>query len=112
MKFPKLVPKSLAKTEIQVKLFQEGLSETGGPLVALDASFRCNYQDKASTVLTDEQKLVKAGAAALIDGDICPGLAVISSGEVVIFGETRNIVAGSKARNPDGTVNYTRLELE
>ena len=47
----------------------------------------------------------------LIPGDIAPGISSISSGEVEVLGIKRNIYKGEKARNPDGTVNYTKLEL-
>ena len=43
--------------------------------------------------------------------DGAPDLAVISSGIVVIGEETRQILQGTKAGNPDGSVNYTKLEV-
>lgn len=36
---------------------------------------------------------------------------VVISGYVVIFGRRRKIVSGYKARNLDGSVNYTRLDV-
>ncbi len=36
---------------------------------------------------------------------------LVITGYVVIFGRKRRIVKGTKARNPDGTVNYTRIEV-
>ena len=62
-------------------------------------------------VLTAEQKLIKIEGTVLIPGDIAPGISVISDGEVKVFEGKRNIYKGEKARNPDGTVNYTKLEL-
>jgi hypothetical protein len=47
---------------------------------------------------------------ALFDGDIAPELDVLT-GAVEICGGCRIIYRGSKCRNPDGTVNYTKLEL-
>ena len=47
----------------------------------------------------------------ILCGDIAPSLAVISSGYVIVFGQKRQIYRGTKARNPNGTVNYTELEL-
>lgn len=111
MKYPKLVPDVVCKTPIRVKLFYEGLSERGEPLTALDAELMCNLQDGAKTVMTDKQKLVEISGVALFNGDIAPDLPAISGGEVTLFGATRRILRGIKARNPDGTVNYTRLEL-
>lgn len=111
MKYPCLVPKKFCKTPIKVTIFQEGISEDGEPLNAIEIETKCNYQDKARTVLTAEQKLVRIEGTALIPGDIAPGISSISSGEVEVLGIKRSIYKGEKARNPDGTVNYTRLEL-
>lgn len=111
MKYPCLVPKKFCKTLIKVTIFQEGISEDGEPLKAIEIDIKCNYQDKAKTVLTAEQKLVRVEGTALIPGDIAPGISSISSGEVNVFGIKRSIYKGEKARNPDGTVNYTKLEL-
>ncbi len=36
---------------------------------------------------------------------------LVITGYVVIFGRKRDIVRGTKARNPDGTVNFTQLEV-
>lgn len=47
----------------------------------------------------------------MFPGDICPELPVISGGKVTIFGVKRGIFQANKARNPDGTVNFTELRL-
>lgn len=111
MKYPCLVPKRLCKTEIVLELDREGLNEYGEPLETVRYSGRCNYQDKAKTVLTTEKKLVEITGTALFPGDICPELPVISGGSAVVFGGKRRILQGSKLRNPDGTVNYTEVLL-
>lgn len=59
----------------------------------------------------NEQKIVQVTGSALFCGDIAPDVPVISCGVATVFGVERTIVSGEKARNPDGTVNYTRLEL-
>ena len=111
MKYPCLVPKRLCKTEISLEFDREGLNEYGEPLEPVSYSGRCNYQDKAKTVLTAEKKLVEITGSALFPGDICPDLPVISGGTAQIFGVKRRILQGTKARNPDGTVNYTEVLL-
>ncbi len=111
MKYPCLVPKRLCKTSIRCSFDQEGLTEYGEPLPPVVYSGQCNYQDKAKTVLTAEKKLIQITGSALFPGDICPGLPVISGGSAEIFGVQRRILQGSKARNPDGTVNYTEVLL-
>ena len=111
MKYPRLVPKRLCRTDIALRMDREGLNEYGEPLDAVTYSGTCNYQDKARTVLTAEKKLVEITGSALIPGDICPELPVVSSGEAVLFGVKRRILECRKARNPDGTVNYTEVLL-
>ncbi len=111
MKYPSLVNKRFCKTPIKVTLFQEGNNEDGEPVPAVVLEGLCNYQDKAKTVLTADKRLIELTAQAYFIGDIAPGQAVLSEGEAVIFGEHRRIVQGMKARNADGTVNYTRLDL-
>ncbi len=111
MKYPKLVRKENCKTDIHIVLYGEGITEDGEPIIALDTNLKCNYQDKAKRVLTAEKVIIQLTAKAYFVGDIAPDLAVISGGQVTVFGETRSIYQGTKARNPDGTVNFTELEI-
>lgn len=111
MNYPCLVLKSVCKTPIAVTLFQEGISEDGEPLSIGTLNLMCNYQGKAKTVITSDKQAVKITAQCYFIGDIAPEIAVISNGEAEVFGEKRGIYSGEKARNPDGTVNYTRLDL-
>ena len=111
MRYPCLVKKSLCKTNITCTFEREGLNEYGEPLDVIGYSGKCNYQDKARTVLTAEKKMVQITGTALFPGDICPELSVISGGSAVIFGIKRRIEQGTKARNPDGTVNFTEVML-
>lgn len=112
MKYPCLVPSVLCRVPVHVVLYGEGISEDGEPIKAFEGDFKCNYQDSAETTLSAEQKRVKISGTALFNGDICLDVAVISDGTVTVFGVERKIAKGSKARNPDGSVNYTRLDLE
>lgn len=111
MKYPCLVPKRLCKTDICVRLESESISNLGEPEQILVLNLKCNYQDAVKTVLTSEKKLVQIFGTALFPGDIAPGWASISGGTVTVFGKTRQIAQGMKARNPDGTVNYCKLEV-
>jgi len=54
---------------------------------------------------------VQVSAVLLFDGDIAPDTPTLSAGFVVLDGVKRNIVQGIKHRNPDGTVNYTELDV-
>ena len=111
MKYPCLVPKRLCRTDISLQMDREGLNEYGEPLETVVYSGKCNYQDKAKTVLTAEKKLIEITGSALFPGDICQELPVISGGSAAVFGVQRRILEGRKARNPDGTVNYTEVLL-
>lgn len=111
MKYPCLVRPRLCQTPITVTLYGEGLTEDGAPEIVLEADLLCNWQDGAQTVLTAQQKKIVVSGKALFPGDICPQQAVIAGGKVTIFGVTRTIAKGVKARNPDGTVNYTELDV-
>lgn len=48
---------------------------------------------------------------ALFHEDIAPNMTDIHSGKVTVFGKERDIIQGTKARNPDGTVNYIELDI-
>ena len=111
MKYPKLVREKDCNTPISVCITDEGLSEDGAPVVLFEKELKCNYQDTAKTILTADKKLVQVSGCALFDGDIAPDLAVISAGTVTVHGMNRRILQGQKARNPDGSVNYTRLDV-
>lgn len=111
MVYPRLVRKKECKTDIHVVLYAEGTTEDGEPIIAFEDDLKCNYQDKAKRVLTAEKVLIQLTAKAYFVGDIAPNLAVISGGKITVFGETRQIYQGTKARNPDGSVNYTELEI-
>ncbi len=112
MKYPNLVPDRVCKTPIRIVLDRDELDRFGDPVAAFDAELMCNWQDGAKVVLTNEQKYIRITGKALFNGDICPELPVISSGYGIIFGERRNICDGIKARNPDGTVNYTEVRFQ
>lgn len=111
MKYPCLVPKRLCKTDICVHLESEEINNLGESERTLTLYLKCNYQDTAKTVLTAEKKLIQVSGTALFPGDIAPDWPTLSGGTVTIFGQNRRIVQGIKARNPDGTVNYCRLEV-
>lgn len=112
MRYPKLVPGFFCKTDIEVTIYGEGLTEEGAPVQYPLGNLKCNYQDGATTVLTKEKKTVEITGKAYFDGDICPEAPSISSGHVVIYGVKRDIIQGVKARNLDGSVNYTELMVK
>lgn len=112
MKYPDLVPAGMCRTPVHVELDGEEVNKFGEPVEALQLDTVCNYQDRAETIRVSEKEFTKITGKALFHGDIAPGLAVIPGGSATLFGVKRHIVNGIKARNPDGTVNYTELRLE
>ena len=103
MRYPCLVPKKLCKVDIHVHLESEDVNNHGEPEQMLDLDLKCNFQDRAKTILTTEKKM--------FPGDIAPDFPTLSGGTVTVFGQVRRIEQGMKARNPDGTVNYCQLEV-
>ena len=112
MQFPGLVLPAFCKTPISLEIDRPGLTKYGAPFEPLIYEGKCNYQDKARTVVTDQKKRVMITGTALCPGDIRPEMPVIAGGRAEIFGVERQIVQGRKNRNPDGTVNYTEVWLE
>lgn len=111
MKWPCLVPAAFCKTDIKLELEQEGISEDGEPLKPFYYEGKCNYQDSAKRILTDGKKTVVISGVAMFPGDICEELPVISGGTAIVHGAKRRVAKGTKARNPDDTVNYTEVLL-
>lgn len=107
--WPRLVPQRVCRTACSVVL-TDGSNEDGTPKEVVRLNLRCNWQDKPKQVLNAERQVIRLGGVALFDGDIAPRVDVLA-GTVEIYGKEWNIYQGSKCRNPDGTVNYTRLEL-
>ncbi len=112
MKYPCLIPEQLCRTDISMEIEQEGLNEYGEPMEMVSYTGRCNYQDRAKTIYTEQKKQVLITGKALLPGDICPELPTISGGHAIVFGKKRRIAQGTKARNPDGSVNFTEVYLE
>lgn len=111
MKYPCLVPKAVCVTPVTVEIQREG-SSRGEPLEPVILEAVCNYQDSARTVWTADKKQIQLSGKAYMPGDICPEIPVISGGYITVNGARRKLYKGTKARNPDGSVNYTMLEVE
>lgn len=110
MKYPHLVPDKVCKTDITV-FRTDGLNRDGSPKHDVIFEGKCFYSEKAKTKLTADKQLITLSGEALFNGDIAPDTDTITGEVRLLSGITRQIHAGEKARNPDGTVNYTRLEL-
>lgn len=111
MKFPCLVDKRFCKTPIIVSIDSTELNEDGELVGGFAAITTCNLQMGARASLTKDKEKIELSGIALFVGDLCPSLPVIASGTATINGQEYSINKGTKNLNPDGTVNYTTLEL-
>lgn len=110
MKYPQLVPDRVCTTPIIV--YREGgLNRDGSPKLTVIYEGKCNYSEKVKQRITADKQLITLNAEALFNGDIAPDVDNIEGDVNVLSGIRRHIYASQKCRNPDGTVNYTRLEL-
>lgn len=135
MKFPKLVPPRLCNTKVQV-VFLGGLDIEGDEEILNTFNGKCNLQRKTKQRLTADKRFVTINAIALFDGDIAPGIpepkGTVQINELFAIedengesietekgealehyelGKEYRIYSISRECNPDGSVNYTRVEL-
>ncbi len=135
MKYPKLVPPKLCTANVRV-VFLGGMDIEGREETLYEYSGKCNLLLKTKQTMTADKRLVTIEAVALFDGDIAPwishpkgelyfeelfpiacedGLPLeAEDGQLLVHtaeGKPYRIFRCTKERNPDGTVNYTRLEL-
>lgn len=110
MKFPSLVPDKVCNTPVIVYR-EDGLNRDGSPKRTVVFEGKCFYSEKTKQKITAEKQLITLSGEALFNGDIAPDTDIINGEVRLLSGIKRRIYASEKAKNPDGTVNYTRLEL-
>ena len=98
-------------TPVEATVDADGIDEDGEPVVGARWSGMCNWQDSTIEKYARDRAETEVKASLYIDGDAFPDLAVIAGGTVDALGAEMTIARGTKGRNPDGTVNFTRLEL-
>lgn len=111
MVFPCLVDKRFCNTPVMVSIDSTELNEDGELAEACGIITKCNLQMGARASFTKDKEKIELSGIALFIGDLCPDLPVIASGTVKINDTEYSINKGTKNLNPDGTVNYTTLEL-
>lgn len=109
MRYPKLVPDRVCVTPCTV--YQtDGLNRDGSKKETVIFKGKCFHSEKATQKLNAEKQLITLSGAVLFNGDISPDSPVID-GYVKLNERDYKIYSSEKAKNPDGTVNFTRLEL-
>ena len=111
MAFPCLVDKRFCKTNVLVTIDRDEMNEDGEIERVASIITTCNLQMGARVSMTKDKEKIELAGVALFIGDLCPSVPVISSGTVKIYDREYSINKGTKNLNPDGTVNYTTLEL-
>lgn len=104
-------PSHLLNTQCVAKLNLEGLTEQGEPGAALTWEGKVIFFEKSRTTVTADNRIIRLEGQVIAKGDIAPSLEVISDGEVSVGGRTYTVYRSERARNPDGSVHHTVLEL-
>lgn len=111
MRYPPLVPPAVCHTRIRVYR-EDGINPDGSPRRIAVFDGLCNYKEQMRQVMDADRRLITLSAVALLPGDISPGTEHLAGSVLVGDSRTvRTIHSAYRARNPDGSVNYTRLEL-
>lgn len=104
-------PDWLASTEYSLTLNAEGVSEDGEPISSVKSNGKCIFSEKAKRIIDSEGKEIILAGKVIVKGDIAPSLLTVSDGTITINNRTYEIYAGSRPRNPDGTVHSTQFEV-
>lgn len=101
----------LATTSCKLYIDEEGISEEGEPITALEVEKKGIYTERVKRIIDTDGKQIQLNGTILIKGDIIPDYKSLTSGICEIRGKKYNIYSGYRIFNPDGTVNHTKLEL-
>ena len=111
MLYPSLVKSFVESTPVSISVDADGIDEDGAPIEGVSWSGSANYQDHVEEKYGTDKAETEVKGVLYMDGDPFSEMSIIAGGTVTVFGEQRDIVLGMKARNLDGTVNYTRLDI-
>lgn len=108
-KLPK-IPQELFKTNVRIVLYASELDENGAPVAVHDAEHQCIWSDKRRRTVDAEKRIIELEGSIIVDGDVAPSVKT-ADGYAVIYGEKLKIYKVKRARNPDGSVHHTTMEL-
>lgn len=112
MFFPNLINEKFCTTPIKITFHSEKVDRDGNPM-EYEVEAKCNYQSSCSSIMQDDKKVIQISGKCYLPGDIFPELDNLTGGYVELFNNKirRKIERGTKARNLDGSVNFTLLEI-
>lgn len=87
-----------------------GLTEDGAPAEAGSWTGNVNYSERVRRVQDRDGQWIALSGVIHVKGDILPDV-VFDNGTAEVEGRVARIVSYSRPRNPDGSVNHTRIEL-
>lgn len=110
MKYPK-IPNIFLNTDVDLTVTSSKTSMTGSPEVMLSKKFKCNYQSANEKNSSEFERGTGVTAVIIISGNIFKSDInnLPCGGSAVVKGVKHTITNISLVRNPDGTVNFTRI---
>lgn len=105
-------PDDLANIDYSLVLYDEGVSEDGGPIESVKTKGKCIFSEKAKRIIDSEGKQITLIGKVIIKGDIAPSLKSVSDGVITINGCSYEIHSGYRPRNPNGTIHHTMFEVK
>ena len=109
-KLPK-IPEELFKTDVRIVLYAPELDENGAPIIVYDAEHKCIWSVKRRRTVDAEKRIIDLEGSVIVDGDVAPEAENAADGYAVVYGEKLKIYKVKRARNPDGSVHHTTMEL-
>lgn len=102
-------PKHLDVTEIKIEVLN-GYNSNGTPKIVYEYVGKCRFNETHKQMRDADGKLLMLEGKAYIGCDVAPNLKRVT-GTATINGVKYQIYKAGRPRNPDGTVNHTKLEL-
>ena len=110
MKYPKIL-NCFFKTKIQLTVYSDETDISSRPITIIsNQTYNCNYQSASSKNSSNLERSKNIKAVIMIKDNIFKNVEQNWNGGYIIFdNEKSEIETITLVRNPDGTVNYTRI---